>query len=172
MNIRRLPAWLLSRAHHKSREGLWPAYRPLPMDSPRQMVAECSIADRRLLDFTGRLEVSTWLRLEHLRTDFLKFIGQFADLDSERRRTILERPAVDVADYDKRWSSWFSDDQLLEMYERNPRWASLEESVYGTLPLASASSPEPVPAPAVEVRGRRLWWWHSLTVFGCIPGLA
>ena len=138
MNIRRLPAWVLSRAQHKTREGLWPEYRQLPMDSPRQMVEECTIADRRLHQFKGPFEIDTWMRLEHLRTDFVAFISGFVEIDDERRRLIFDLPAVDVAEYDKRWSNWFTDEQLAEMYDRNPTWAALEELLYGGLPLSSA----------------------------------
>jgi|RhiMethySRZTD1v2_1073278.scaffolds.fasta_scaffold833197_1 hypothetical protein len=139
MNIRRLPAWVLSRAQHKTREGLYPEYRRLPMDSPRQMVNECTIADRRLHEFQGPFEIGTWMRLEHLRSDFASFIAGFVELDEERRRRIFDLPAVDVAEYDKRWSSWFTDDQLAEMYQRNPLWASLEERLYGGLAVGPSS---------------------------------
>jgi hypothetical protein len=138
MNIRRLPSWVLSRAQHKTREGLWPEYKPTPMDSPRQMVEDSSLADRRLRQFKGPFEIDTWMRLEHLRTDFALFIAQFVELDDEHERMIFDLPAIDVAEYDKRWSNWFTDDQLSHMYERNPAWAALEERLYGNLPLNSA----------------------------------
>ena len=31
MNIRRLPSWILSMAHHKATAGIWPDYEPQPM---------------------------------------------------------------------------------------------------------------------------------------------
>ena len=44
-----------------------------------------------------------------------------------------ELPALDVADYDREPRHWFSEAQLDEMYERNPRWAALERELYGSL---------------------------------------
>ena len=38
MNIRRLPSWVLSAAHHKAISGLWPDFEPLPMPSVGEMV--------------------------------------------------------------------------------------------------------------------------------------
>jgi hypothetical protein len=58
MNFRRLPAWVLSRAHHVAREGLWPDYRPQPIRSARAL-AESSLPDERLLHFTSSAEFTT-----------------------------------------------------------------------------------------------------------------
>ena len=33
MNVRRLPAWVLSRAHYVAIHGMWPDYEPIPMAS-------------------------------------------------------------------------------------------------------------------------------------------
>ena len=75
MNLRRLPAWVLSRAHHAAREGVWPDYRPVPMPSAGEL-AESTLPDQRLehFAFRGPLRVERWLRLEHLREDFLALV--------------------------------------------------------------------------------------------------
>jgi hypothetical protein len=134
MNFRRLPAWVLSRGQHLSREGLYPEYEPLPVPSAAEMACT-GIPDERLLHFTDhwRLEITAWLRLEHLREDFIAFVSRFVELGPDDVRRVHEHPARDVADYDRRLESWFSPGQLEEMYQRNPRWAALEQELYGNL---------------------------------------
>src|SRR5262245_36622747 len=61
MNIRRLPAWVLSRAQHVSRRGLYPDYEPQPMGTPDEL-ADSSFPDERLLLYTseGRFQPDRW----------------------------------------------------------------------------------------------------------------
>jgi hypothetical protein len=134
MNFRRLPEWVLSRAHHVSREGLWPQYRPQPMPAA-QALAESSLPDERLLHFTrfGRIHIDHWLRLEHLREDFLDFVAGLVTVTPEQRRSVLELPPADVASYDRDLRRWFTAGQLHTLYEANPRWAALERELYGDL---------------------------------------
>ena len=54
-------------------------------------------------------------------------------------RRIVGHPARDVRDYDHNLTTWFNLDQLELMYERNPRWAALEERLYGDLLLDPSS---------------------------------
>src|SRR2546425_495771 len=91
LNIRRLPAWVLSRAHHVNREGLAPDYEPLPMDSPHEL-SESSFPDYRLGTFTddGRLEIGAWLRMESLAEDFLRFVSELRDVTEEERARVGE----------------------------------------------------------------------------------
>ena len=134
MNVRRLPAWVLSRAHHVAREGVWPDYRPEPMPSAAQM-AESTLPDQRLehFAFRGPLRVERWLRLEHLREDFLALASDLTVVTPVQARRVRELPALDVGHYDRELHHWFSEAQLDEMYERNPRWAALELELYGSL---------------------------------------
>jgi hypothetical protein len=136
LNIRRLPAWILSREHHKARWGLHPDYEPIPMDSPEQM-AESSFPDFRLSGFlaNGRFEIDRWLRNESLDEDFLEFISEFTDVTDEARRQVTEIGRVNANAYDREIASWFSADQVRSLYENNPIWASVERSVYGDIPL-------------------------------------
>src|SRR5262245_49973539 len=46
LNIRRLPAWILSREQHRARWGVHPENRPMPMPSPAEM-ATSTIPDER-----------------------------------------------------------------------------------------------------------------------------
>jgi hypothetical protein len=134
MNVRRLPAWVLSRAHHVAREGVWPDYIPQPMPSSAEL-AESTLPDQRLeyFAFRGPLRVERWLRLEHLREDFLALVVDLTEVTAVQARRVRELPALDVADYDREPRHWFSETQLDLMYERNPRWAALERQLYGGL---------------------------------------
>ena len=134
MNFRRLPAWVLSRAHHVAREGLWPDYTPEPMPAAAELAAS-TLPDGRLQVFTadGRIRIDRWMRLEHLRHDFLAFVKEFHPVTPADERLVHELPARDVACYDRDPHNWFSASQLKQMYEANPRWATLERELYGDL---------------------------------------
>ena len=45
MNIRRLPAWTLSGAHHQAAHGVHPDYRPLPLESADEMTEQTDADD-------------------------------------------------------------------------------------------------------------------------------
>jgi hypothetical protein len=145
MNIRRLPAWALSRAHHVTREGLYPEYVPLPMAAAEE-IAGSDLPDIRLAHFTDhwRIRIDAFLRLEHLRDDFLAFVRRFVDVTADQELRVYRHPARDVADYDHALARWFTAAQLASIYDRNPRWAALEEERYGDLLLDPAM---PVPQP-------------------------
>jgi hypothetical protein len=145
MNFRRLPAWVLSRAQHVTREGVWPEYTPLPMQTADEM-ADSDLPDRRLEHFTDfwRLRIDAFLRLEHLRQDFVAFLREFVYVSPELERRLHEHPARDVAAYDHELATWFTAEQLEQMYARNPRWAALEEQLYGNLLLDPTNTP-PLP---------------------------
>jgi hypothetical protein len=147
LGIRRLPAWMLSRAHYRTRHGAYPDYVPLPMESPHQM-AESSHADRVLRSFTaeGRFQIDRWLRMEFLESDFLDFISQFTDVaetekqrimelgrvmtEGERRRVAKSGEAFEL-EYDREISHWFTEEQIRRMYENNPVWSAAEGKAYG-----------------------------------------
>jgi hypothetical protein len=100
-----------------------------------QALAESSLPDERLLHFTrfGRIHIDHWLRLEHLREDFLDFVAGLVTVTPEQRRSVLELPPADVASYDRDLRRWFTAGQLHALYEANPRWAALERELYGDL---------------------------------------
>ena len=142
MNIRRLPFWVLSRAQHVSRWGVYPDYEPIPMASPEEL-SESDFPDDRLAVFTdkGRFQVGTWLRMEHLAADFLDFIAAFADVNDEHRAAVHELPMMNTHDYDRELVKWFSAEQIDRLYARNPSWAELERRLYGdVLTLGTARS--------------------------------
>ena len=175
LNIRRLPAWVLSRALHVARYGTYPDWEPLSMPSPQQM-AERSDGDQRLSEFTGdgKLKIDRWLRTEFLGDDFLAFISEFIEVPESKRREILElaheRRGTPLQ-YDHDLDHWFSRDQIRTMYENNPAWSALERQLYGSLDLCAdgragrsksnartetaAASGTPSPAWSTQHRRRR-----------------
>ena len=50
MNIRRLPSWILSIAHHKAISGIHPDYEPLPMASIEEMAEDTDPGQRPPVD--------------------------------------------------------------------------------------------------------------------------
>jgi hypothetical protein len=134
LNIRRLPHWVLSRAQHVSRWGVYPDYEPIPMESAEQL-AESDFPESRLALYTGhgRFEIDRWLRMEHLVQDFLGFISEFTDVDEERHAAVLSAPTVNSHDYDHEVANWFTPSQVERMYAGNPTWAALERKLYGHL---------------------------------------
>jgi hypothetical protein len=132
MNIRRLPAWVLSRAQYVARHGIWPDYEPIAMGTPQEL-AESSFPDSRIVLFTddGRFEIDRWIRTEHLTQDFLQFVAEFTEVTEDQARAVAAIGPVNVEEYDHRVESWFTPEQIDTMYERNPVWARLELEIYG-----------------------------------------
>jgi hypothetical protein len=132
MNLRRLPFWVLSRAQHVSRWGVYPDYEPIPMATAEEL-SQSSFPDERLSIYTdsGRFKIDRWLRAESLSEDFLAFISEFTDIPEERRTAVRAQGPVNTHEYDHRIDSWFTGDQISTMYERNPIWTLIEREIYG-----------------------------------------
>lgn len=132
-NIRRLPAWTLSWAQWRVRtphaDGSFP-----PFDSPQQMVTTPR-ADALLADLTGggRFAVDRWLRAERLAEDFLDFLSDFREVSDEDRSRVSALQRRNTHVYDRKVRHWFTPEQLETLYDTNPRWAAIEERVYGDL---------------------------------------
>jgi hypothetical protein len=134
MNIRRLPFWVLSRAQHVARWGVFPDYEPIPIPSADEL-ADSDFPDSRLTIYTadGRFEIDRWLRMEHMAEDFLDFVSAHTDVTEERRAAVFAMPMVNTHEYDRELAAWFTPDQIERMYERNPLWEALERRLYGDL---------------------------------------
>jgi hypothetical protein len=134
MNLRRLPFWVLSRAQHVSRWGVYPDYTPIPMASPEEL-SRSDFPDERLALYTddGRLTIERWVRMERLVEDFLAFISEFTSVTDERRQAALALPMVNAHEYDHDLGSWFTQDQIDRVYQCNPTWAAIERELYGGL---------------------------------------
>jgi len=133
-NIRRLPEWTVSWAQHRARLATRPDGRPVPMNSPEQMV-RVPRADTCLgaLTASGRYPVDRWLRMDHLVEDFTDLISSFVEVDDAARARIAAFPDVNALQYDHDPSHWFTPERLRRLYENNPLWAAAERAAYGDL---------------------------------------
>jgi hypothetical protein len=133
LNVRRLPAWILSYAQHRSKFGEYPNYTPLGMLSPDEM-SSLPLADEHLNNFTGNglLTIDRWLRVESLVEDFLALIAGFIEVSTERRLAVEQLKPVNTQHYDRHLDHWFTREQISAMYRSNPIWASVESEVYGS----------------------------------------
>ncbi|HZU59824.1 MAG TPA: hypothetical protein VE983_02595 [Solirubrobacteraceae bacterium] len=134
MNIRRLPEWKLSAAHHRARHGLSPDYRPLPLPSAEEL-ASSRDGDALLRWMTdhGRFRIDRWLRMEALEQDVLALVGELGLLNDEVAAAIRAVGRVNVGDYHQDVRATFSDVQMHRLYAGNPGWTALERELYGDL---------------------------------------
>ncbi|HET6830897.1 MAG TPA: class I SAM-dependent methyltransferase [Solirubrobacterales bacterium] len=151
MNIRRLPAWILSMAHHKATSGAWPDYEPQPLPSVEEMAASTEPDDTlRFMTDGSRFPVGRWLRQERLSEDVAALLADLGAPTDSARAAIAAVPHR-ANDYDHDLASMFSPEQVRRMYALNPAWAEIERRVYGDLhELARPPAPSPPP------RSRRL----------------
>jgi hypothetical protein len=134
MNIRRLPAWILSGAHHKAAHGVHPEYRPLPLETGDEMTSTTDADDLlRWMTDHGRFRVARWLRAESLEQDVLALLSELGVLTTEVRSAVRRVGQVNVGTYDHDLAERFSDEQIGRLYRLNPDWAAIERRVYGDL---------------------------------------
>lgn len=131
MNIRRLPSWVLSSAHHRATMGVWPDYKPLPMQPVEELV-ESSRPDDVLRWMTDgpRVPVDRWLRQEHLADDVAKLLTEVG-VDPDAAGNAVRSVPFLAKPYDHNVVSTFSRAEIEAMYERNPDWTEIERRVYG-----------------------------------------
>jgi hypothetical protein len=132
LNVRRLPAWVISRAHYVSRRGVYPSFEPIPMPASQEL-AESSFPDERLALFTdgGRLDIDRWLRVESLADDVIDLVSELRGVTDDERARVADVGRVNALDYDRRVSHWFTPAQVEQLYRSNPAWAAVEQRVYG-----------------------------------------
>ena len=154
MNIRRLPSWALSIAHHRAVAGTWPEYEPQPMPTVEEMV-ESRLPDDSLRYMTdgARYPVDRWLRMENLRDDVIALLEEVGVMSEEARAGIAAVP-FKAKGYDHDVASTFTAAQIQRMYMLNPAWAEVERRVYGDVhELAHPGAADPPPKPS---RSRRV----------------
>ena len=93
MNIRRLPSWILSIAHHRAVAGTWPDYEPQPMPTVEEMV-ESPVPDDLLRYMTdgARYPVDRWLRMENLTDDVIALLEELGVVTEEAAARIAAVP--------------------------------------------------------------------------------
>jgi hypothetical protein len=133
--FRRLPMWLLSRVHYE-------ASKPPHRHVTREMLCtgqyfenagDLRLADTYLRDYISP-PVDRWIRHEHLAQDFA---AAFGDLLQKQLPRALRRLGMSVnatpMPYIKDPAFYFTAKELRGLYDANPRWAALEEQLYGDL---------------------------------------
>jgi hypothetical protein len=135
MNIRRLPAWTLSAAHHRAAHGVHPEYRPLPLETPDEMTAKTDADDLlRWMTDHGRFAVDRWLRAECLQEDVLALLGELGELTPVARAVVLGVGRVNEGDYPRELERGnLTAARIARLYALNPVWAQIERRVYGGL---------------------------------------
>lgn len=127
LGIRRLPAYALSHAYHRhilGGERLW---------TPDKTVDVCN-ADAALKEFTQdfKLDIRYWIRQEFLRDDLIWLFRAFypAQFSARHRHIINNCPTKSAMTYNHDVSNFFTTEHIYALYERNPRWAELEQELY------------------------------------------
>jgi hypothetical protein len=141
LNLRRLPSLALSYVHHARNYGIPGAFPRGYRMTPAEAVAfdRPERALRRHLD-RDRLDVHRWLRMEHLREDFLDFVGSLRPLHAREIERVRGVPTKPSMSYDHDPLRFFTSADIERLYANNPTWARHELAVYGTLTLARAGS--------------------------------
>jgi hypothetical protein len=136
MNIRRLPAWALSGAHHRAVHGVHPEYQPLPLETAEQIAGKTDADDLlRWMTDHGRFVIDRWLRTERLGHDVIVLVRELGALTEDTAGRIRAVGQVNVGSYERDLSRRFTTEQMRQLYERNPAWAAIERRVYGDLLL-------------------------------------
>ncbi|MBQ60478.1 MAG: hypothetical protein CMQ19_00230 [Gammaproteobacteria bacterium] len=133
-NFRRLPSWLLSNFQHKQ------TLMGLDIDAEpmrrglfwRKRQQQWLPADWWLERF-GIDDGWTLLRVEQLKTDFLACLAQHEPIGRRARWRVRFVQALNRNSYARDLSEWFTVDDLQVVYAANPRWAALEQRLYGHL---------------------------------------
>lgn len=142
LNIRRLPSLILSRVFELNaghgvplpnfKDIIKPHYR-----LPEQFKAQhYNLGDSWIKNYTdrGRLDIKYWLRCEHLVDDFIGFITHFTPINKSALAKRLEKCKTKrKRKYNHNIHDYWSSADIVQIYNNNPLWATIEEKVYGTL---------------------------------------
>jgi hypothetical protein len=131
MNIRRLPNWVLSGAHHRATHGLYPDYRPLPLQAAEELCVQTDPDDLlRWMTDHNRYRVARWVRAEALQDDVLSLLAELGVADEIAREAVGSVGRVNEGSYDRDVDAFFTGEQIATMYDRNPGWAAAERRAY------------------------------------------
>jgi hypothetical protein len=128
--IRRLPHWVLSKAHFEA------ARPPKHLVATREMLINgCTYeadgaahnADVYAQMFSNP-RVDRWIRVEHLVED----LSEALNLPESTVQGALAVKNKIKIDYLKDIRFWFTQEEVSNMYAVNPIWAAIERKVYGS----------------------------------------
>lgn len=143
LNIRRLPNWVLSFAEFKKK------YQKIPFTHENLVQVELKAEGRNvasgtmdaqyqsfkpddMLSYYGYDTVDYWLRTEYLTLDFIETFGNYCNI-TEPEKIAIGQVFENSNAYAKNIRNRFTNDELKNMYELSPIWASLEQKIYGNL---------------------------------------
>jgi hypothetical protein len=154
LNIRQLPAFMLSWVQMCIGYGVFPAYRRLPMPTEEQLTNPkvkygppyfeqhygpfATIPDRMLKEFTNNwnLSIRYFARLEYILEDVKKILKNYYPKSKSRfDQMVVPARALGFKSplgYDHDVTKYFSEEVIKEFYKNNPRWAEIEKQRYGT----------------------------------------
>lgn len=156
--FRRLPEWVLSRAHYEAARP--PHYRTVSREmlvrgAVYEQDGDINQADTYVRRYADP-RVDEWVRTENLVEDLS---AAFA-LEPEAVRNAMQRLNVNSIPYVRSLSFWFTENELRELYAANPVWAQLETELYGSLMVSLPAAEPVVPThsdPAVLARDPADW---------------
>ncbi|WP_299557844.1 hypothetical protein [uncultured Sulfitobacter sp.] len=134
-NIRRLPAWLLSRIHFEIQRHGKPSeiareqiiqgrFKVITSAKSDGMQARIVSADTVMSKFSK--DVSRWIRVERLHKDLQDAFGI-----QESEALFRGRSNETKLGYVKNPRFWFTKNEIRLIYACNPVWAGIEREVYG-----------------------------------------
>lgn len=131
-NFRRLPHWIISRITFESRRSDFHVSREMLAEGRfYEMNGSVSNADRYINIYTERY-VKHWIRVEHLKEDFIAAFSNYLDVKSiEASSDFTEK--INVTEGILPLSHWFNEKEIQQLYASNPRWAILEKELFGNL---------------------------------------
>ena len=134
VNFRRLPHWLLSNYQHKlGMMGLELDASPMASGLFWRERDQTWLPADWWVERLGIDETWTLLRVEHLKSDFLRFLKLHEPIGRRARWRVRLVGSLNRNRYRRKLKDWFSVDDLQCLYQANPRWAALERKAYGNL---------------------------------------
>lgn len=131
-NIRRLPAYVVSKIHYT--ESLNPDIRHNRKHLLTGQFMEAdgyeNSADNLLRHYDAK-KIRHWIRSECLKDDFIAVFSEYLDLADKDLSALTERKNAN--DYSRDLGKWYSRREMARLYRKNPQWAKLERRVYGNL---------------------------------------
>jgi len=134
VNFRRLPFWLLSNYHHKSQMmNLKLDFNPVRRGYFWRDRLSAWLPADWWLDRLSITSNCSLLRVDYLKADFLSCLRKYQPIDRLSRLRVRMVKSTNRNYYERKLDTWFSRDELNDLYALNPRWTELELLVYGNL---------------------------------------
>jgi len=131
-NFRRLPSWIISRVKYEEKRSGNIAPKALySVGNFYNDSGEISHADTVLKKHTTRV-VNHWIRVEHLEEDFINVFSKFIKFTPPLDSSFFQK-RVNTSGWGNDIHNWFSNDDLIKLYNSCPLWSEYEFEIYGNL---------------------------------------